>query len=161
MINCQLLHLFLNWCWCWWSWSGRHSQLFLLSHPFPPHNPTRDRKEQRADHHPGSEDPKILTQPVVRAEQQCPTRVHDLPQRPCITPFEKCRCQLQSIESSRNIRDDPEYKPKRRPRLTDQHGHILASETQCSHAYPIQHPIDDKGGVAKIVCIVCNIGLWP
>lgn len=56
-------------------------------------------------------------------------------------PIIKRRTQLLRIEARANVRNHPKDQPHRRPRLSDDHRHILARHAQRRHADPIDHPI--------------------
>ena len=72
-------------------------------------------------------------------------------QRPRITPIIELRGQIQSIEARRNIADNPEYQPHRRPRLPDYHCDVFACESKRNHPDPINHPVHHEG--CRAICI--------
>ena len=66
-------------------------------------------------------------------------------QRPRVPPIIELGRQVQRVETRRYVSDDPEDEPHGRPGLTDDHGDVLAGETQGDHAHAVDHPVDDKG----------------
>lgn len=65
-------------------------------------------------------------------------------QRPSIAPIIEARLDTNIVESCRYIRDDPENEPQRSPRLTHNHGDILACQSQSNHAPEVDHPVYNK-----------------
>lgn len=79
-------------------------------------------------------------------------------QGPGIAPIVELGRQLDRVEARRYIRNDPEDQPHGRPRLPDQHCHILAREAQRNHAHEINHPVYHKCAFAERVGVFGNLG---
>jgi hypothetical protein len=65
-----------------------------------------------------------------------------------IAPPVKGRRNLDIVEGSRHIRDDPEDEKESHPRLTNDHSHVLASQTESDHADKVEHPVHRERSVA-------------
>ena len=79
--------------------------------------------------------------------------------RPGVTPSEETWSQIQSIEASGHIGDDPEDEEERTPRETDDHSHVLTWEAEGTHSHPIQHPVDNKGPMAVGIGVVGGLSV--
>ena len=62
-------------------------------------------------------------------------------QRPRIPPIIKLRRNIQRIKARANITNDPKNQPHRRPRLADDHRHVLARHPQRAHPEEVDHPV--------------------
>lgn len=62
-------------------------------------------------------------------------------QRPRVAPSVKRRRNLNIVERSRDVCDDPEDQPQSHPRRADHHSNVLTRETQRNHAKKVQHPV--------------------
>lgn len=78
-------------------------------------------------------------------------------QRPRIPPVVKLRRQVQRIKARRHITDNPEDQPHCRPRLPDNHRHVLARQAQRDHPDPVNHPVHDEGSSAVRVGVVRHL----
>lgn len=75
-------------------------------------------------------------------------------QRPGIAPIIPLRRQVQGVEGSRHVGDDPEDKPHSGPRLPDYHCYVLASETEGDHADEVDHPVDDERALTVRIGVI-------
>ena len=73
---------------------------------------------------------------------------------PGVAPAVKRRSEFERVEACCDITYDPENKPERGPRRAKNHSHVFASKAKCAHAYPIAHPVDDKGTAAVGVGVI-------
>ncbi len=80
-------------------------------------------------------------------------------QRPSIPPSIKPRRQFNSVEASRDVTDDPEDQPQRRPRLPDRHRDVLARQPERDHADEVDHPVDGEGAAAVGVRVLSDFGV--
>ena len=62
-----------------------------------------------------------------------PRRFDDLVERPRVTPVEKMRAQFDGVETRAYVGNHPEDEPHRCPRLTDDHGYVLARQAKSDH----------------------------
>ena len=76
-------------------------------------------------------------------------------QRPGVPPVIEFRRDIQGIETGADVANHPEDQPHGRPRLADDHRHVLASQSQRAHAEEIDHPIHQKCGMSVCVSIMC------
>lgn len=79
-------------------------------------------------------------------------------QRPGIAPIVELGRQLERVKARRYIRNDPKNQPHRRPRLPDQHRHVLARQPQRDHAHVINHPVYHKRAFAISVGVFSDLG---
>ena len=77
-------------------------------------------------------------------------------QRPSVAPVVETGRELEGIETCGYVGDDPENEPKGRPWLSDDHGHVFASQTQGVHAHEVDHPVNHKGAFAVRIWIVAD-----
>ena len=63
-----------------------------------------------------------------------PRRFDDLVERPRVAPVEEMRAQLDRVETRADVRNHPEDEPHRCPRLTDDHGNVLARQAKSGHS---------------------------
>ena len=71
-----------------------------------------------------------------------PTCCDDLLQWPCPTPVEESRFQLDGVERGRDIADNPEDQPQRRPRLPYDHRDVFRRKSKRIHPDKVEHPVD-------------------
>ena len=94
----------------------------------------------------------------MQVEQGAPGRLDDVVQRPRVAPVVPLGRQVEGVEGRRHVGDDPEDEPHGRPRLPDDHGHVLAREAEGDHADEVDHPVDDEGALAVGVRVVGDRG---
>ena len=140
-------------------WTARSSllrlgRLPLRPHRLPPHEIAREREQHGIDRDPDEEHAEIEPDPRVQIEQRAPRRFDDVMQRPRVAPVVPFGRQVQGVEGSRHVGDDPEDQPHGRPRLPDGHGDVLASETEGDHADEVDHPVDDECAFAVRIGVV-------
>lgn len=90
----------------------------------------------------------------MQIKKGAPRSFDDVMQRPRIAPIVPLGRQVQGVEGSRHVCDDPEDEPHGTPRLADDHCHVLACETEGDHADEVDHPVDDKGAFAVSVGVL-------
>ena len=90
----------------------------------------------------------------MQIKQRAPRRFDNIVQWPRVAPIVPLRRQVQGVEGSRHVCDDPEDKPHRRPRLADDHCYVLACETEGDHADEVDHPVDDECAFTVSVGVV-------
>ena len=62
-------------------------------------------------------------------------------QRPRIPPIIKFRRDIQRIEGRTDVTYHPKDQPHRRPRLTNDHRHVLTCQAERPHAEEVDHPV--------------------
>ena len=92
----------------------------------------------------------------MQIEQRRARRFNNIMQRPRVSPIVEFGRQVQGIKGRGDIGDDPEDQPHGRPGLTDDHGDILARQTQGDHADEVDHPIDDESSFPVRVRVVAH-----
>lgn len=81
-------------------------------------------------------------------------------QRPRIPPVIEFRRDIQRIKTRADVANHPKDQPHRRPRLADDHRHILARKTQRAHAEEVDHPVHQKRGMPVRICVMCWYISW-
>ena len=81
-------------------------------------------------------------------------------QRPRIPPVIELRRDIQRIETRADVANHPKDQPHRRPRLADNHRHVLARQSQRTHPEEVDHPIDDECGMPVRIRIMCWYRSW-
>lgn len=116
--------------------------LALSALSLPAHDIAADWKQGSVDDAPGEQDANVLANVRLEVEQDMPAGLDDLMQRPSIAERVERRDDLEGVKRGSDIGNDPEDEPQRRPRLANDHGHVLAGEAQGDHAEEVDHPPD-------------------
>ena len=89
-------------------WQSLPSRLPLLSHPFPPHDPTAYRKQYRAHYHPRNQYPKVKAEIISRAEEEGAGSVDYLTEWPDVAPAVEGGGELESVKAGGDVGYHPE-----------------------------------------------------
>jgi hypothetical protein len=140
----------------------------------PPLEPTTHGEESSVHSRPSNQYPKIQSNPRMQPKQYLPTPLHNRMQRPRVSPAVETGRDLDVVEGRGHVGYDPEDKEETHPawfvryvgkrgrgeeclpRLTNNHSHVFACQTQRNHAEEIQHPIHGERAVAVGYWITCN-----
>lgn len=113
----------------------------------------------------------IVQRPIART-QKVSNRPHcnitaDWANVPSITPLIEAWRPRDIVETRAHIGNDPEDEPHTRPRLPDDHGHILTRKSQGAHAHKVEHPVHGEcaasvgvGVAVRNCCHHCLTGDW-
>lgn len=117
----------------------------------PKSKPRREWRSKRIVRLPSTTVNQVSTDQTQPRSGKCKRQGRKLTgvQRPRIAPPVESRSNLDIVESSRYVRNDPKDQEQTHPRHTHNHSHVLTRQAQRNHTAKVQHPIDHKRRAAK------------